>query len=91
MKKISIIIVYNNIELLKKSKGKYIALCEGDDYWVDELKLQKQYDVLENNKNIVLCCNNVQCCESKGTLFDKYYPEKGIFSNGIVEKKCIIK
>ena len=42
-------ILDNFIYALQQSKGKYIAICDGDDYWTDSLKLQKQVQFLETN------------------------------------------
>jgi glycosyltransferase involved in cell wall biosynthesis len=42
----------------KQCNGKYIAMCEGDDYWIDSLKLQKQVDFLEANHDFSMCFHN---------------------------------
>lgn len=48
----------NFIRSLKESKGKYVALCDGDDYWIDTHKLQKQFDFMESHPEFSECFTN---------------------------------
>lgn len=51
---------------LSLAKGKYIAVLDSDDEWIDNDKLQKQFDFLENNKDYVLIGSNIKIVNEKG-------------------------
>lgn len=56
-----------------RAKGKYIALCEGDDYWIDPLKLQKQVDFLEKHVGYSMCFTNAIQHYEDGLVEDTYF------------------
>jgi len=62
--------LYNFTNILENCTGKYIALLDGDDYWTDPLKLQKQVDFLEGNPEYSLCFHRVQILENGALLSD---------------------
>lgn len=73
--------------VLPHVRGKYIAYCEGDDYWCYEGKLQAQYDLMESHPEISLCYHN-------GITHDLKKEEMGLAvvgrSSGILEGEDII-
>jgi glycosyltransferase involved in cell wall biosynthesis len=52
--------IKNWINTIKSCKGDFIAICEGDDYWIDPYKLKKQVHFLINNNKYVGCFHNTE-------------------------------
>jgi len=66
-------------KLLSIANGDYIAFCEGDDFWIDDKKLNKQINFLDSNKEYVASYHNVRVVDEVGNYF-------GSLSNRVGEK-----
>lgn len=65
----------NFIKALQRTRGKYVALCDGDDYWIDNQKLQQQVDFMENHSTYALCFHPVKVIYDDKSHSDTTYPK----------------
>ena len=65
-----------------RTRGTYIAMCEGDDYWTDEYKLQKQVDFMEANPDYTICFHNVKRIFETGIKEDDIFPTQKMIDAG---------
>ena len=74
----------NSLEVYSNAKTPYVAICEGDDYWIDEYKLQKQVDFLETHPDYSICFHPVKVVY-EGFDFEKtdeIYPTQKMIKSG---------
>lgn len=71
---------------IKRAKGEFIALCECDDYWLDENKLQYQYDFLKKNHNFVMHVHSAKVIDENGVYLGKNLGIENISKTITLEK-----
>lgn len=67
--------IHNSLDLKMRSKGKYLILLEGDDYWISEYKIQRQIDFLEEHKDYVAVAHNCIVVDENSNKTNEKYPE----------------
>ena len=65
----------NSQDLKKRSRGKYIIALEGDDYWTDDTKLEKQIDFLEQHPEYIAVAHNCIVVDENSLCKNEIYPE----------------
>lgn len=83
----------NYFNTLSKVKGKYVAICDGDDYWCDDEKLQKQFDFLDANPEFSICFHQTRVFFEDGSKKDEISPTKdfkSVTTKDDLLKECYI-
>lgn len=81
----------NDHEILKRCQAKYVATLEGDDYWTDPFKLEKQILFLEQHPEYIGTCHNIRCVNEQGKLLHRDFHFFPVVEKHVYGKKQAAK
>lgn len=76
--------------ILPHVEGEYVAVCEGDDYWSDPMKLQRQVEMLDNHRNCFMCIHKTKEIFEDGQATGFFYPNV-VLETGIIKREDFLK
>lgn len=87
--------IVNGIDLLLRAKGEYVIMLEGDDYWTDETKLQRQVNFLDKNPDYIACAHKFTVIDDdENAYFDRDFEcqfwQKNPYTKEVFEKGYMI-
>ena len=78
-------IIKNYVQTINACYGQYVALLDADDYWLDDLKLQKQIDFLDMNTDFSMCCHHAKNIDERGISLNVYSSRPGNRDSYVIE------
>lgn len=87
----------NSIRIQENCRGVFYAFCEGDDYWLDDTRLQRQVDIMQANPSIVCCWGEQKNLDqntghiTEGTAFTNLWKKTGLIPRQkFAESECLV-
>lgn len=81
---------FNYTENLKAVRGGYVAFCDGDDYWTDKSKLQRQVDLFRSDSRLTFVFHKAHKINDEGEIITPIPPNPPPIHNGVMDKNYFI-